>query len=772
MTSQLIWRDIIGFPNYKISNDGQIKYVKLDKILQFNAKGELNLSADDGSNYTIKYDRIMKIYFNEHHQDEDVKQIPNFPNYIATYYGRIYHKYHMNELATKNPKGRYKKINIRNTEGVEKQVSCHRLLYSTFNGEIPNDRKFNIDHVGGNKYNNGANKLELTTNGENVRRSYENENRGHTRLAVVKIDRITKKKKIYKSIEEAGKALSEEKKDNKAKDHASKIGKVCNGELKSHGEYIWEFVEPQNSRKYKLSLRKKHDDEIWKQYLYEGKETNYEVSNHGNVKSRCQKDAFMKYDRDPNNPQTRLSVGLVINNTHKSINIHRMVATMFIENDDPINKTQVNHRDGDPKNNHFTNLIWSTPSGNVRHSFALGVNQYDLDDNLMQSFESIGDASYEATKMYAEYAKKNNINPSQIQEGMISACCNYRKDKTYIYKWKYKSEDSKVNEYDFNNNFICSYNNVKEASEAHKTSLGNIIKACKQSPTYIFQEKCKLRFDNNDVLKNIIVQQNDDVKDNEINNEINDKKNDKDNDKNENVEDETDTVNIENENKNDSSIESVKQHVIRGEYKFNDEFKKLIYDKSYEVWVELKLDGDRICNYRISTYGKLKSKRQGTDKKLDKYHRARIDFKCNGVLDNKSFDIRRLSLKTFRPELNLRDTMEDDGIYIHVINEDELLHFTNLTCGSKTGMENGKQKYIVQYDLNGMYKDHFETVEEASKTLGKSIPPIRDSINKKNHGHKSLWASRFDLNHLTTKEWKEYKLPKQFHKDHVKKNKK
>jgi hypothetical protein len=47
---------------------------------------------------------------------------------------------------------------------------------------------------------------------------------------------------------------------------------------------------------------------------------------------------------------------------------HRLVATAFALPKD-VSKTQVNHKDGDPGNNHVENLEWVTPTENVQHSY-------------------------------------------------------------------------------------------------------------------------------------------------------------------------------------------------------------------------------------------------------------------------------------------------------------------------------------------------------------------------------------------------------------------
>ena len=49
-------------------------------------------------------------------------------------------------------------------------------------------------------------------------------------------------------------------------------------------------------------------------------------------------------------------------NMQKMIRVHRYVAIVFVENDDPENKTDVHHIDGDKNNNHMNNLEWVNKS--------------------------------------------------------------------------------------------------------------------------------------------------------------------------------------------------------------------------------------------------------------------------------------------------------------------------------------------------------------------------------------------------------------------------
>lgn len=62
-------------------------------------------------------------------------------------------------------------------------------------------------------------------------------------------------------------------------------------------------------------------------------------------------------------------INLRKNNIRKCFKVHRLVAEAFIENDDPINKTTVNHIDGDRSNNRVDNLEWASYSENLEHAY-------------------------------------------------------------------------------------------------------------------------------------------------------------------------------------------------------------------------------------------------------------------------------------------------------------------------------------------------------------------------------------------------------------------
>lgn len=103
--------------------------------------------------------------------------------------------------------------------------------------------------------------------------------------------------------------------------------------------------------------------EVWKEVS--GSDGRYQVSNLGKVKSFCQNKTGILMLGTNNGAGYRI-VLLTLDNTQKSIRIHRLVAQHFIDN--PNNYDVVDHIDGNRSNNHVSNLRWVTFSQNSINS--------------------------------------------------------------------------------------------------------------------------------------------------------------------------------------------------------------------------------------------------------------------------------------------------------------------------------------------------------------------------------------------------------------------
>lgn len=106
----------------------------------------------------------------------------------------------------------------------------------------------------------------------------------------------------------------------------------------------------------------------------------YLASNFGRIKSKQQ---IVKHNYGGNaikkeriltqtdNGSGYLSVGLTENGKTKNTRVSRIIAITFVENSE--NKPQVNHINGNKKDNRYVNLEWNTSGENVRHAWNNGL---------------------------------------------------------------------------------------------------------------------------------------------------------------------------------------------------------------------------------------------------------------------------------------------------------------------------------------------------------------------------------------------------------------
>lgn len=191
-------------------------------------------------------------------------------------------------------------------------------------------------------------------------------------------------------------------------------------------------------------------EEIWKPVV--GWENYYEVSNHGNVRTkerivktgrggyRTIKCLTIKNILNPSNGYYQ--IGLHANRANKTVYVHRLVAEAFVVNENHL--PEVNHLDEDKTNNHADNLEWCTRKENLHHGTRLKrleiyaithrnsvknskcVFQYDKSGNYISSFPSLHEAE-----------RVTNINQERI-----SRVCRHIGDRKTAggFIWRFSNE--------------------------------------------------------------------------------------------------------------------------------------------------------------------------------------------------------------------------------------------------------------------------------------------------------------------------------------------
>jgi len=158
---------------------------------------------------------------------------------------------------------------------------------------------------------------------------------------------------------------------------------------------------------------------------------NYEVSTKGNIRN-IKTLNILKSSLRNGYP----SLGLSKDGKSKTVNIHRIVASVFLGENDII----INHKDGDKTNNNLENLEWVSYKDNTKHALeskltkthSNKVGQYTLkDQELIKEYSSIIEASKE----------------TGISDKHIGSVCRGNRKSTGGYVWKYIDKDfSKINE--------------------------------------------------------------------------------------------------------------------------------------------------------------------------------------------------------------------------------------------------------------------------------------------------------------------------------------
>lgn len=104
-------------------------------------------------------------------------------------------------------------------------------------------------------------------------------------------------------------------------------------------------------------------------YYHKGVKTSYLISNYGRIYSTFNKE-FKTTNISYNGYET---CTIYVENKRIKAHVHRMVSETFIYNDDPENKTQVDHINGCKLDNYEENLDWVTSKENIDRGHRNGL---------------------------------------------------------------------------------------------------------------------------------------------------------------------------------------------------------------------------------------------------------------------------------------------------------------------------------------------------------------------------------------------------------------
>jgi len=257
-----------------------------------------------------------------------------------------------------------------------KSHGIHRFVAFAF---IPNPaKKLTVDHFKSNeKINNRVDNLRWATNKEqanNKTKTSRDIKRLVSSRAVWRCDKDTSEKiEYYETVTDAAHWIYEHKASHYTGDNIisgikGQVSCVAQGRRNHSCGFKWIYDD--------LSV----DNEIWREVppkFIKGI-PDMKVSSYGRIMNHKGRISIGHLKK--NDTRRAFNIARTINGKKINVNIscNRIVALVFLENDDPENKTQVDHKDGNPSNDCLSNLEWVTPGENMRRMYELKIKHNTL----------------------------------------------------------------------------------------------------------------------------------------------------------------------------------------------------------------------------------------------------------------------------------------------------------------------------------------------------------------------------------------------------------
>ena len=142
---------------------------------------------------------------------------------------------------------------------------------------------------------------------------------------------------------------------------------------------------------------------------------NYKISENGIVYSSY----IRRIKRTSLHRQGYLMVGLSKDGIETKLLIHRLVALTHLKN--PNDYKYVNHKDGNKKNNHISNLEWVTSSENQKHAYKNGLkiaSRKTINNKIL--IDKSNGIFYNSIKEASKVVGLNQSHLAQMLRGQIS----------------------------------------------------------------------------------------------------------------------------------------------------------------------------------------------------------------------------------------------------------------------------------------------------------------------------------------------------------------